>query len=169
MSAAAKLADLPVLDPERLKAANIHPATKLATDYLNHFNEAIMLLELVPTMPDCVDDVIAWRPLSYEEHFMRSNYRDKDLVLAAYAQAPARVKRHFIGLVAVMTGIMSETVLRLSALGPVPEAGPVADEAYRRLKPLAAEAVGLMNAVIDEDADLMGPPSAQDAIDVLMT
>jgi hypothetical protein len=38
----------PGLDEEariaRLRAANINPRTGLATDYLNHFNEAIMLL-----------------------------------------------------------------------------------------------------------------------------
>jgi len=30
-----------------LLAANINPRTGLATDYLNHFNEAIMLLEMI--------------------------------------------------------------------------------------------------------------------------
>ena len=35
----------------RLRAANINPRTGLATDYLNHFNEAIMLLEMIPDMP----------------------------------------------------------------------------------------------------------------------
>ena len=29
----------------KLRAANINPRTGLATDYLNHFNEAIMLLQ----------------------------------------------------------------------------------------------------------------------------
>ena len=73
------------LTPERLRAANIHPETRLATDYLNHFNEVIMLLELVPSMPDCIDDVLIWQPASYEEHFRRSHYRDKDLAIAGSA------------------------------------------------------------------------------------
>jgi len=38
-------------DPARLAEANIHPATGLATDYLNHFNEAIMMLELSDDIP----------------------------------------------------------------------------------------------------------------------
>ncbi|WP_213030289.1 hypothetical protein, partial [Acinetobacter baumannii] len=49
----------------QLKAANINPRTGLATDYLNHFNEAIMLLEMVPDMPECAEDFLAWTPLSY--------------------------------------------------------------------------------------------------------
>ena len=39
-----------------LSAANINPRTGLATDYLNHFNEAVMLLEMVPDMPECAED-----------------------------------------------------------------------------------------------------------------
>jgi hypothetical protein len=36
----------------RLADANINPASGLATDYLNHFNEAIMLLEILSSCPD---------------------------------------------------------------------------------------------------------------------
>jgi len=60
------------LDEDRaaeLRAANINPRTGLATDYLNHFNEAIMLLEMIPDMPECSGDFLEWRPLSYAEHF----------------------------------------------------------------------------------------------------
>jgi hypothetical protein len=49
---------------ERLRAANINPRTGLATDYLNHFNEAIMLLEMIPDMPECAEDFLGWQPLS---------------------------------------------------------------------------------------------------------
>jgi hypothetical protein len=52
-----------------LTDANINPATGLATDYLNHFNEAIMLLEMLSSCPDCRDDLLAWQPMSYREHF----------------------------------------------------------------------------------------------------
>jgi len=47
----------------QLRAANINPRTGLATDYLNHFNEAIMLLEMVPAMPECAEDFLTWYPL----------------------------------------------------------------------------------------------------------
>ena len=40
----------------QLKAANINPRTGLATDYLNHFNEAIMLLEMIPDIPESAED-----------------------------------------------------------------------------------------------------------------
>ena len=52
-----------------LRAANINPRTGLATDYLNMFNEAVMLLEMIPDMPECAEDFLGWQPLSYAEHF----------------------------------------------------------------------------------------------------
>jgi hypothetical protein len=68
LAASPRAASLPA-DRARLLDANINPITGLATDYLNHFNEAIMMLELAPEMPDCMEDLSAWRPLSYCEHF----------------------------------------------------------------------------------------------------
>src|SRR3982074_3445443 len=73
----------------KLRAANINPRTGLATDYLNHFNEAIMLLEMIPDIPECSEDFLAWYPLSYAEHFTLSNFRARDLAIEAYESADA--------------------------------------------------------------------------------
>ena len=72
---------------ERLRAANINPRTGLATDYLNHFNEAIMLLEMIPDMPECAEDFLGWHPLSYREHFIASNFKGRELAIEAYDAA----------------------------------------------------------------------------------
>jgi hypothetical protein len=48
---------------------NINPQTLLATDYLNHFNEIHMLLDMLADMPDCLDDIINWEAISYQKHF----------------------------------------------------------------------------------------------------
>src|SRR5450830_1066934 len=71
----------------RLRAANINPRTGLATDYLNHFNEAIMLLEMLSSCPDCRDDFLGWRPMSYREHFEASRFKGRVLAIAAYDAA----------------------------------------------------------------------------------
>src|SRR3979411_1781123 len=75
-----------------LRAANINPRTGLATDYLNHFNEAIMLLEMVPDMPECAEDFLTWSPLSYAEHFWASNFKARDLAIEAYELSDAKTK-----------------------------------------------------------------------------
>src|SRR5471030_1580929 len=71
----------------RLADANINPVTGLATDYLNHFNEAVMLLEMLSGCPECLDDFLGWRPMSYREHFVASRFKGRDKAIAAYDAA----------------------------------------------------------------------------------
>src|ERR1700687_865896 len=91
----------------QLRAANINPRTGLATDYLNHFNEAIMLLEMIPDMPECSEDFLEWQPLSYREHFTASNFRARDLAIEAYESADADVRAEFDQLTTAMTSILT--------------------------------------------------------------
>lgn len=79
----------------RRKGANINPESLLATDYLNHFNEIIMLFDLAADMPECFEDAAAWQPLSYEEHFARSNLGEKDLTIEAYQHSPDDIRAQF--------------------------------------------------------------------------
>src|SRR5712672_2025711 len=90
-----------------LQAANINPRTGLATDYLNHFNEAIMLLEMIPDMPDCAEDFLTWQPLSYREHFAASNFRARELAIAAYDSADPAIRSEFDSITAAMTSILT--------------------------------------------------------------
>src|SRR3981081_4503115 len=90
-----------------LPAANINPRTGLATDYLNHFNEAIMLLEMIPDMPECAEDFLGWRPLSYREHFTASNFKARDLAISAYDSADAGIRTEFDKLTGAMTSILT--------------------------------------------------------------
>jgi hypothetical protein len=85
----------PTLDAALLASANIHPSTGLATDYLNHFNEPAMLLQMLADMPDMAEDVLAWTPISYAEHFTRSNFSERDLAIRAYDEAAAPVRAAF--------------------------------------------------------------------------
>src|SRR5438477_5350315 len=91
----------------QLRAANINPRTGLATDYLNHFNEAIMLLEMIPDMPECAEDFLTWTPLSYCEHFMASNFKARDLAIEAYDAADATIRSEFDNVTLTMTSILT--------------------------------------------------------------
>src|SRR6201993_915516 len=90
-----------------LKAANINPRTGLATDYLNHFNEAVMLLEMIPDLPDCAEDFLQWRPLSYAEHFTASNFKARDLAIEAYEAADPVIRAEFDHVTETMTNILT--------------------------------------------------------------
>jgi hypothetical protein len=97
------------IDPARaavLKAANINPRTGLATDYLNHFNEAVMLLEMIPDIPECAEDFLQWHPLSYAEHFTASNFAARDLAIEAYESADVGLRSEFDNITGTMTAIL---------------------------------------------------------------
>src|SRR5947209_17464466 len=91
----------------QLSAANINPRTGLATDYLNHFNEAIMLLEMIPDMPECAEDFLNWRPLSYSEHFTASSFSARDLAIEAYETTDAEIRAEFDNITTTMTSILT--------------------------------------------------------------
>ncbi|HSM19297.1 MAG TPA: hypothetical protein VK844_02865, partial [Hyphomicrobiales bacterium] len=80
---------------ERLRSTNINPTTFLATDFLNHFNDVEMIIEMLPQMPGYFEELIAWKPRSYREHFTQSSLRDAKLALEAYEHAPAGLRRRF--------------------------------------------------------------------------
>src|SRR6201995_6146328 len=90
-----------------LRAANINPRTGLATDYLNHFNEAIMLLEMIPDMPECVEDFLTWCPLSYREHFAAAHFKTRELAIEAYDSADPGIRTEFDNITTEMTSILT--------------------------------------------------------------
>src|SRR6202034_825933 len=90
----------------QLLAANINPRTGLATDYLNHFNEAIMLLEMIPDMPECAEEFLEWHPRSCREHFAASNFRARELAIEAYDSANPQIRTEFDNITGAMSSIL---------------------------------------------------------------
>lgn len=73
--------------PDKLRAANISPVTYLATDFLNHYNEVAMLIDMLGMDVELAEDVLAWHPMTYIDHFRHSGFRDRDLAIEAYSAA----------------------------------------------------------------------------------
>jgi hypothetical protein len=128
-----------------LRAANINPRTGLATDYLNHFNEAIMLLEMIPDMPDCTDDFLTWRPLSYREHFAASNFRARELAIAAYDSADPAIRGEFDSLTGAMTSILTAVGAAMREAQQDKTRATLAEQATGWVKPLVTLAGGIIN------------------------
>lgn len=78
-----------------LHASNINETTFLATDYLNHFNEIEMLIDLIPDMKSILADARKWRSKRYTAHFRDSGFSTRDLAIEAYHRAPAPVLTRF--------------------------------------------------------------------------
>ena len=103
----------------RLAAANINPASFLATDYLNHYNEIVMLLEMVPDMPELIEDCNDWSPKSYSQHFLDSGFAAKDLAVEAYRIAPDVIRSPFEKVCGDMDRLIIGTLDGLKKVGAV--------------------------------------------------
>src|SRR5262245_19151380 len=152
---------------KHLAEANINPVTGLATDYLNHFNEAIMVLELIPSMPACIEDLMDWNVMTYREHFLATQQKHRDAVLSAYETADPQAREQLDQVVENMNAILTATrdALRLDLSATA--AAALARDAAGMLKPLVARAGAVINGLnIDGDLPLSGVPQA--AVDALM-
>jgi hypothetical protein len=138
----------------QLLAANINPRTGLATDYLNHFNEAIMLLEMIPDMPECAEDFLGWQPLSYREHFTASNFKARELAISAYDSADTAIRTEFDNITSAMTSILTAVGTAIREVRQDKTRAMLAEQATGWVKPLVMLAGGIINgrgAVADVD------------------
>lgn len=159
-----------------LAAANINPVSFLATDYLNHFNEVVMLMEMVTTMPDMAPDVMAWEPCGYTDHFKQSVFADKALAIEAYNAAPSAFRGGLEAVVSELDKKIIDMQIMLSGVDPeVPMDPAVADRMMTtivtELRPAIDRASCIINAVdggVCVAANDQGDEAtmrAQDAID----
>ena len=100
---------------QRVEGTNISAQTLLATDYLNHFNEIVMLLDMLPDMPDMVEECKLWQPKSYKDHFADSSFRDKQLAIEAYDRVPSVYRAPFEETIGQLNHLIGEGVERIDA------------------------------------------------------
>jgi hypothetical protein len=153
---------------EKLRAANINPRTGLATDYLNHFNEAVMLLEMIPDIPECAEDFLAWTPLTYAEHFTHTNFKARDLVIEAYEMADPTIRRRFDHLTKTMTDILLAVGTAMRAAAQDKTRAKLAQQATEWVKPLISQAGGIINGEIETDLTPVSEVDEVDAVDAIM-
>lgn len=96
---------------ERRAACLINPKSGLANDFLNHFNEVLLLVENLPILlPEMLEDLLFWEPTTYFAYFSRSKLPGRGAALAAYAAIAANTRSRFDDDVARLNGIAVEIV-----------------------------------------------------------
>ncbi|CAN5446841.1 hypothetical protein BH10PSE11_BH10PSE11_17230 [soil metagenome] len=148
----AQLADDMAARAKRLRDANINPRTGLATDYLNHFNEAIMLLEMIPDIPECFEDFLGWQPMSYRQHFSASNFKARDLAISAYDSSDPAIRAEFDNITATMTSILTSVGAAMRQVQHNETRTILAEQAAGWVKPLVTLAGAMINGG-NSDAD----------------
>ena len=126
---------------ERVKETNVNPQTLLATDYLNHFNEIVMTLEMIPDMPELLEDAREWRPKTYREHFRESGFADRGLAIEAYEHVPARFRQPFELTIGTLDSLVAMTVERAEAA--------LAAGQFERLKGIVNDASEAIRSLVD--------------------
>jgi hypothetical protein len=150
----------------RAKGTNVNDRTLLATDYLNHVNEIIMLLELVPDAPECLEDCRAWRPMSYTEHFEASSIADRDLAIEAYEFSPLEFRGTLDRLTREMHRVIAGALAGLEAAtaqGDEERARRVVELAVRALKTMVDHA----SSTIHGDAQVMDQAEIDRLMDMM--
>jgi len=99
----------------RAEGTNVNEQTLLATDYLNHFNELVMTLEMLADMPELLEEAKAWEPKDYKEHFRDSTIADKELAIEAYDHAPPKFKQPFDQNIEKINQLIATSIERLDA------------------------------------------------------
>lgn len=143
---------------EPATVAHINPVTGLATDYLNHFNEAIMLLEMLPACPDCRDDLRAWTPMRYCEHFRRSRFTGRNRAIAAYESADPATRDMLEALTETMIALVERARKEIDAETNARVSAGIAERTAAWLKLLAEQASAVINGQRTESTD--GPPQS---------
>lgn len=151
---------------EALQAANINPDTGLATDYLNHFNEVVMLMEMLSDMPDCAEDVLEWMPADYPTHFENSAFKDKDLAIQAYFAAPQSVRAHLETLILQIDHKVQAAQALLRDAADEANCARVAALATDEIKPLIGAASSAIHGATEADSTF-DDDTAQADIDAL--
>ena len=142
----------------------INPATGLSTDYLNHFTEAVMVLEMAGTVPECLEDLRAWRPKSYTEHFAVSRFTNRGSIVLAYTAADSALRDALDRACEMLNAMIlraREMVLQHTG---TPEVEAITRRALERIRPLLARIAALINGTGNNAADRQGPQAAIDAM-----
>ena len=155
------------------EGTNVNSGTLLTTDYLNHFNEIIMLLELVPSAPtQFASEISEWQHESYEEHFEHSGFRDKELAIAGYRNAPEDTRHAFDSAVADLEQemvLLLQQVQQKIAASDSDGLNSLCGEAVPHLQSLVQVIAGIVNGDLGTEAEKeeIAADDVQSAVDAL--
>ena len=98
---------------ELLKQATniVNPNSGIANDFLNQYNEILLLVENLPVLlPEMVEDLLAWRPRSYEEYFKYSPLPGSEIAVKIYQNLDLSFRKKFEVQVAKLNKLAAKAV-----------------------------------------------------------
>ncbi len=155
---------------EHRAAALVNPASGIANDYLNHFNEILLLIENLPALlPEMIDEILAWGPVGYREYFTNSPLPGNKKTLEIYNTLDEEFRKDFEMMINILDDIILESIAVIKAARR-PDGTLEPDEVSGVCEDLSSR----LRLVLDRTADLVNhgyaPPleRAQNMADRIM-
>jgi hypothetical protein len=107
-----------------------------------------MLIQMVADMPEMMDEVRAWQPKSYPDHFRDSGFANRDLAIDAYYNATDHYRAALVMIADAISFRIAEAVVTLSRLIDAQDQNrlPLAcDDAVRDIGALIEQAGGVIH------------------------
>jgi hypothetical protein len=89
------------------------PTDGLSTDYLNHYSEVLMLIEIASFDASIVDDISVWQPIGYPDYFRKSSLRRAESALTAYERLTPESRLAFEQIVQALDKLTLGAILAL--------------------------------------------------------
>jgi hypothetical protein len=99
---------------EHLKQAShlVNPNSGIANDFLNQYNEILLLVENLPILlPEMIDDLLAWKPRSYEEYFRTSPLVGGEIAIKIYQALKASFRDIFEAQIEKINGLANRGIV----------------------------------------------------------
>jgi hypothetical protein len=136
---------------EARAAALVNPASGIANDYLNHFNEILLLIENLPALlPEMIDEILAWKPVSYRQYFENSPLPGSAKTLEIYDTLDEDFRIDFESMIEILDKIILESIAVISHARR-PDGTLEPDEVSEVCEHLSAR----LRQVLDRTADLV--------------
>jgi hypothetical protein len=137
----------------------------LSTDFLNRYNEALMLIEMAGQDPGLIDDLRRWKPASYPEHFALSQLRCADGAIAAFRALPEESRGAFASLCRAMDQLVATVITALTEIRHPGDAVYIIDIAATSFRNLLTRATAFINSGGDMAEAAYSIIDVQDAVD----
>ena len=98
---------------ELIKQANnlVNPTSGIANDFLNQYNEVLLLVENLPVLlPEMVDELLAWKAKSYEEYFNSSPLPGGHIAIKIYNTLDSQFRKKFEAQIAKANKIAEKAI-----------------------------------------------------------
>ena len=137
----------------------------LSTDFLNRYNEALMLIEMSAQEPGLIADLRRWHPATYPEHFAQSQLRCADGAIAAFRALPDESRGAFASLCRAMDQLVATVITALTEIRHPGDAVYIIDIAATSFRNLLTRATAFINSGGDMAEAAYSVIDVQDAVD----